>query len=286
MEASETFKCFIMSYHIGPRALERVAGREPNLLFADCIHHLLSGHRPAHHQLRAANALASRPPSAGVLESHFRELFAIDPNPIASALHQVSSPSALVRLWNALNSLAGVTTPVALSGQGHNTARPVRRTLRNGEFPLMDLNVTAVGVLADIVMDMLSRRQQKLENRPLQNASAVSALARILGQEQKIIYEASLYFEAHAGAKVADLSRALGCHPRTVERQFRQEGLAAIELKRACALAGATHDLWGSASLSDIAFARGYSDQAHMSREIARSTGGLSPSFLRSVGAS
>lgn len=275
-----------MSYHLGPRALERVAGREPQLLYTDCILHLLSGHQPALRQFRAAQALASRPPSAVVLETHVRELWAIDLNPIARAFHQIGSLSGCIRLWNACNSLPDVTAPISLSDDQCSEPPEVKRRVRLGVLPLIDTSVTAAGILADVAMDTCSRAKNRSEKHPSQSASAVSNLARLLGQEQRIVYEASLFFEAHAGAKVADLSRALGCHPRTVERQFQQEGLKAIELKRACALVGATHDLFGSESLADIAQARGYSDQAHMSREFARSTGGLSPSFVRNVGSS
>jgi len=271
-----------LSYHISPRVLERLAGREPDDLFANCVHHILTGDQPALRQHEAAQAFTSKPPSAAVLEQHIRELWELDLNPLARVARQVRSPASVTRAWNAFNASGNVTTPLLL-GESHHAHQPLaKRTLRSQVFPLMDVNLTTASVLVEVILDTVQRTVR--QHRPgTSDESSISGLARILGKEHTIVHDASLFFEAHPGANVAALSRALGCHPRTVERQFRQQGLTAIDLKRACALVGATRRLWTAASLADIACAQGYADQAHMSREISRSTGGLSPSFLRSL---
>lgn len=268
-----------MTYHISPRVLEMLARGAPKRPFADCIQHVLSGSQPANRQFQLVQALASKPPSVGVLERHIRELWTIDLNPIARLAHQLKSPLGAARIWNAYNAAGNVTTPSFFSLESKSTEHLPKKILPSRTFQLIDLSTTLIEILTEVLTRTTTR---KTENSPLSSNPHVSTLARILGQEHRIVYEASLFFEAHPGANVAELSKALGCHQRTLERQFRHEGLTAVALKRACALVGASRDLWAGASLAEIAYTWGYADQAHMSREISRATGGLSPSFLRS----
>lgn len=141
---------------------------------------------------------------------------------------------------------------------------------------LLDAYQTSLGRLLRINQNAGSWANAVEDNR-------VSNIARILGAGALVI-ELSEFFETDPLARVDDAYRALGVHPRTVERRMRELGLPTVMLKRACMLARATHDLlWSGKSFSDIARRRGYADAAHLSRVISTATGGMTPTMVRGL---
>lgn len=271
-----------MSYHVFPRALERLGGKGPKAVFADSVHHILNGSQSAMRLFEAARPLASSAPSPLSIEQMLRELWAVDLNPMAQVARKVRSTYSIVRCWNAYSSSGNVSTPLVLQGEKGAMGRP-QQEVHTPKLPILTPTMTSASIFIDVLTETINRANRKQQIDDSFITPRVSGIARVLGQQSRIVYEASLFFEANPGSNVAALSRALGCHQRTIERQFREEGISAIKLKRACALVGATNDLWGTSSLAEIAAAHGYSDQAHMSREIRHSTGGLSPTFFRNL---
>lgn len=270
-----------MSYHIGARVLERLRGRTESAQLAQGLRHVLCGELPAQRFILAAHALRGEHPSSGAIERQVRELWALDLNPAAQLARQVRSARGLEKFWNAYNARGNVALPsrLTVSGQGARSARLASGNLPNNSPMLMDVALALVDVALDTVRRSVERHRvghQAADHR-------VSDLALVLGSRSSVVYETSLCFEANPGLSIAKLSRELGCHPRTLARQFRAVGLTPVELRRACRLVGATRDLWTGLSLTEIAMTHGYADLGHFSREVSRATGGMSPRFLRQI---
>lgn len=89
---------------------------------------------------------------------------------------------------------------------------------------------------------------------------------------------------APEGWRVGDLAARLGVHPVSLTRAFRRAyGMPVTAYRRRLRLRHAAADVVGSdRSLCDIAHAAGYSDQAHMCRDVREATG-MPPSRLREV---
>lgn len=270
-----------MAYHVSTRVLERMAGQPDRSLLASCVHHIGAADTSVSRHLQVGLSVASSALPAGVLERHIRELFALDLNPIAQMARRVRSMPAAVRAWNAVHNKSAYHVRWLIPSQGSDARRLAPRLVNPSLPNPVPCREVALGLL-DVAMDMVASSARRPAAQVIQPGLSVSGLAQVLGQEGRLIQEASLFFESQPGGSVEELSRALGCSRRTLERQFREECLTAIELKRACALAGATRDLlWGQASLTEIAVNHGYADLAHMSKEIRRATGGLPPQLLR-----
>lgn len=89
---------------------------------------------------------------------------------------------------------------------------------------------------------------------------------------------------APEGMRVRDLAEQLGVHPVSLTRAFRRAyGMPVTAYRRGVRLRRAAADVVGSdRNLCDIAHATGYSDQAHMCRDVREVTG-MPPSRLRKV---
>lgn len=89
--------------------------------------------------------------------------------------------------------------------------------------------------------------------------------------------------ELAAGGRLRDVARAIGVSPRTLQRRLRQRGLAPPEFWRSLGRARrAALELSGGGALVEIAAACGFSDQAHMTRELKRWFA-MTPAQLRSA---
>ena len=102
----------------------------------------------------------------------------------------------------------------------------------------------------------------------------------MLGLGSSAASDAALAFESDAELRVDDVARLLGCHRRTLQREFKASGITAETLKRACRLSRATALLPTALTLTEIAHETGYSDHAHMTRAFVASCA-LAPSILR-----
>lgn len=89
--------------------------------------------------------------------------------------------------------------------------------------------------------------------------------------------------ELAAGGRLRDVARAIGVSPRTLQRRLRQRELAPPEFWRSLGRARrAALELCGDGALVEIAAACGFSDQAHMTRELKRWFA-MTPAQLRSA---
>lgn len=89
--------------------------------------------------------------------------------------------------------------------------------------------------------------------------------------------------ELAAGARLAEVAGRLGVSPRTLQRRLRQQGLAPPDFWRSLGRARrAALELRHDAALVEIAADCGFSDQAHMTRELKRWFA-MTPTQLRSA---
>src|SRR5471030_2609383 len=98
--------------------------------------------------------------------------------------------------------------------------------------------------------------------------------------ERSAAAEAIWIFEREGGMPVESLAGRLGCKKRTLERELQAVGLTAGKLRLAGMVVGASKQLQGAASLTQIAADQGFSDLAHMTR-VFKASCGMSPSALR-----
>jgi AraC-like DNA-binding protein len=109
---------------------------------------------------------------------------------------------------------------------------------------------------------MLDLCERWLRDSPKPPDSVVSAVGMILASRGSV--------------RLAEVHRRLGVHGRTLQRRFRAAvGLRPKQLARIARLQSVLLGLrrGGSATLTEIALASGYADQAHLTREFKKLTG-------------
>lgn len=272
-----------MSYHIACRGLERLTGAPEKSLFVEGVRHVLEGDVPAARLLEAARRWGAASVTTGMLEPHVRELWALDLNPMALLARRVRSVALAKQAWNFYNAGANLAAPSTFVLESLTVSTPVFDTARE-QAPHLPVLREVMRVLAAVVLDTVMSNQAPTHRAQSALLDSVSSLALRLDLEGGLLHEASLCFEDAPKTSVPQLARALGCQRRTLERQFAAEGLTALTLRRACALVGATRDIWGDGRLADVALKHGYTDLAHLSKTFACSVGGLTPTLLRRLG--
>lgn len=124
------------------------------------------------------------------------------------------------------------------------------------------------------------------------HATVASAHAALIVTLRRMAHEARDFdliaaetlrlLDRQPNARISRLSRHLGFSSRTLERRFRQAtGLGMKTYARIQRMQQSLHDLsQPGASLIDIAYRRGFSDQAHLTRELV-ALAGYRPSEVR-----
>ena len=107
----------------------------------------------------------------------------------------------------------------------------------------------------------------------------LSELAQMLGLGSGAASEAALVFESESALRVDALAPRLGCHDRTLQREFKGYGITAEMIKRASMLSRATMLSPTALTLTEIAHEAGYSDHSHMTRAFVASCS-LAPRIL------
>lgn len=266
------------SFHIAPRALDLGRAFSPGILFADSVRHVIDGHVASGPYYRIATSRSALALSESALERRMRTLFALDLNPLICMTRQLDSELALFRAWNTYQKHVTLAVRTVIHGTSTESFHVDRKQISYATDPTAarSAGLCAIEILRSAARDKRERRTVSGDHRNLR----LSGIAAELGLQHSIVFDVALCFEQDRGLNVSRLCRALGCHRRTLERQFRSFGLTVEQLKMASALAGATQSLWGTASLTDIAFEHGYSDQAHMTRAFHHACG-MPPSVLR-----
>lgn len=269
-----------LSFHIAPRALDLDRAFSPKYLFADSVQHVIDGHVAAdrYHQICTKSSAMGLKESS--LEQRMRELFALDLNPLISMTRQLGSEAALFNAWNTYQKHVSLAVRTTIHGNSKESFGVERRQISYAIDPpaARDAALCAIDILTGVARNNRERGQLAGDLTPL----CLSGIAADIGLQHTVVFEVVLCFEEQPDLNVARLCRALTVHNRTLERHLTDFGITALELKMACALTGATNSLWGTSSLSEIAFDHGFSDQAHMTRAF-RHACGLTPMVLRSL---
>lgn len=276
----QTFMSAGLTFHIAPRALNVDRAFAPMYLFADSVRHVIDGHVEADPYYRIAIKRAAVALNDSMLERRMRELFALDLNPLISMTRRLGSELALFKAWNTWQEHVSLAVRTMIRGNSNESFRVARRQVSYAVDPPAARNagLCAIDILSGVARDN-RRRGYVVDDRA---NWGLSGIALELGLQHTVVFEAALYFEQNRGMNVSRLCRSLGCHRRTLERHFREFELTPENMKMASALIGATNSLWGTSSLTEIAFEHGFSDQAHMTRAF-RHACGMPPSVLRGL---
>jgi AraC-like DNA-binding protein len=223
----------------------------------------------------------------GSVTDRLGELLAVDLNPVGHALRLAFDDVTYRRIWGFFNERGNVVSKIGYDGSrvpDHVELSEVELQSTRGEKKnVLDAHEKMLFSYQNVLLMQLRQNQDpRLRDWKLED-SKVSAVARIYGAGQ-LILELSEFFEEFPAAKVSDACRSLTVHPRLLERRMNELGMTAVKLKRACMLSRATHEiLWGQRSFGEIAKNCGYSHGAHLNRAVYLATGGMTPSFLRSL---
>jgi AraC-like DNA-binding protein len=267
-----------LSFHIASRALNLDRDFSPRHLFADSVRHVIDGHVDSVRYLQISTRSAAQGMTESTLERRMRELFSLDLNPLICMTRQLDSELALYNAWNTYQKHVSLSVLTLINGKSNESFAVDRQPVSYDKDPpaARDAALCAIDILKDAA-------RFKREHKRAANDAAkgrLSTIAARLGLQHTVVFEAALCFEETGSLNVTGLCRALAVNRRTLERHFKEIGLTALDLKMACALAGATNSLWGKSSLTEIAFEHGFSDQAHMTRAFQHACG-LPPSVLR-----
>lgn len=247
--------------------------------FASSVLHALSGHVPYGRCFQAATSAELRGMSADALERAIVEQLEVDLNPLTQAPKMIGSLEQLVRGYNAYTSGA-TNLGVRWKVLAVDAAKPVSRHSVRVQTPTDP--VTAQHARFAVLQVSLRRVQANARQGQAERIAQVSDLSTLLGLTHSAAHEASLVFEQEGELALPELARRLGCHPRTLQRRLREEGVGAEALRQACRLLRATNAMSSSQNLAQVAAECGYADQSHMIRAFRRSCG-MPPGFFMSL---
>ena len=267
-----------LAFHIAARALNLDRAFSPRYLFADSVRHVIDGHVAAGRYYQISTHSSAVALNESALERRMRELFALDLNPLICMTRRLGSELALFKAWNTYQEYVSLAVRTIIQGNPNASYGVDRRQISYAVDPPAARNA---GLCAIDILSGAARNKREHGQAPtIPDKWRLSGIAAGLGLQHTIVFDAALYFEENRGRNVAKLARTLGCQSRTLQRHFKDFGVTASNLRMASALAGATNSLWGTASLTEIAFEHGFSDQAHMTRAF-RHACGMPPSVLR-----
>lgn len=265
-----------MAYALLALALESErAALSPKGFFAHSISNLLNLHTPLKRYHEAGRAFRASGGSASRLEALLRHHVQLDLNPFVQCMAASRSEDGALAIHAEYNRRAkGLTirTEIRLGFGGKLELTKRERSSSSGSDPTVCQDAHLVA------MDAIVSAATQSEPRP----RTLGSLAEGIGLGETVGLDVAAVFDHASRTTVDAMGRELGCHPRTLQRQLRREGLSLESVKRASMLLKATSMLSGSATLTQIAYEAGYSDQAHMTRSFVASCS-LPPSLLRSA---
>ncbi|MEO8152585.1 MAG: helix-turn-helix domain-containing protein [Rhizobacter sp.] len=270
-----------LAYHVVVLALEASAGWTPMARFAESILRACQGHLAYQRYLIAGEAREREGATEGVVERLVGDWLATDLNPATQAMRSLRHASNVVWALNSYTQSAnvGVRTSIQLvdADAAGAPALAVNRDLRASP---VDPVLCRAGVVS--MMSALVAGAGRHADQGASAQTSITGIAHQLGVQHSAAAEAAAVLENRGGIKVALLARHLGCHPRTLERRLRAEGVTAELLRRATRLLRASARLRTTDSLTVIATDEGFSDLAHMSRSF-KAASGMSASLLRQM---
>ena len=257
-------------------------------MFSAAVGHALNGFVPTNHFHHAGRQTGEKRYSESAMAKAVTDELRIDLNPFLKCMVHATTRYNALLVHQSLNQLADlpVRTEVGFDGRGTLTFRS-RTASSSGYDPtacrdahLMGMHIILSSIAEPGTQTVADSEIPAWGGRRLRPPTCVSELAALLGLVSSVASDAALVFEADADVKVQNMARHLGCHSRTLQREFKASGLTAETLKRACMLSRATALLSTAMTLTDIAHEAGYADHAHMTRAFVTSCA-LPPSILR-----
>lgn len=239
--------------------------------------------------LRPPEALADRieyilwqPPGTGVAES----VHEVTPDANADLLIEVSDTHCRAMLYGPVTRTLEVRTR-ADCGYAvvhfHPGAMP--RLVDASPVELVD-SAVELRRLAGLPVDALGERLVQADSEVERLASLFQSFERLRWPPRDTFDRAlSHLLKREATPRVAELAEALNLSPRTLERAFRERvGLPPRTFHRILRLQSALSTLRSAPgrSLAEVAFATGYADHAHLTREF-RALTGRTPSDFRAA---
>jgi len=259
-----------MSWSLPIRALESFRRQSASHLFQESLHNILASHVPLSRTQQALHELGGNAPSVSSIEARLQEVAAVDLSPTGLLLSRIKSEQAIAEMVRAYNTHVEVIDPMQWEGRSLKPTQVVSK-----------LHLSLLEALGPFLLSARSRNARLATQPSPHSGFTVGDMARILNAPS-LVRDSCDFFAAFPRAKVADLYRMLGLHPRTAERRLAAEGVSGMRIKRACAISAASrYVLWSDLSLADIAQRFGYTDTAHLHHEFKRSTGGIPPSVYR-----
>lgn len=280
----------MVAYHALVRTLETFAHRPllPQQTFSAAVGHVLNGFVPTKRFHDAGRLAGTKRHSESAVAKVAADELRVDLNPLLKCMVHAATRYNALLVHQSLNQYADlpVRTEVGFDSQGTLTFRSRTESL-SGDDPtacrdthLMGMDIILSSIAESGTQTVAASEIPAWGGRRLRPPECVSGLAALLGLGSSVVSDAALAFEADAAIKVQDVARHLGCHSRTLQREFKASGLTAETLKRACMLSRATALLSTAMTLTDIAHEAGYADHAHMTRAFVKSCA-LPPSILR-----
>jgi len=262
-----------MSYSLPMRALQALRRKPGAKLFQENLDNVLSASTPLPEKTWLLAEMDTSAAALRALADRWRELAMLDLSPTGAYFSQGRTHSGIACLWNAYNTYSEVLDRSELTQHGIKPQKQISKP-----------HACLLEAYETFFEQAMGRNRQRTAGPSPQLGLNLKDVARVL-DAPSLIQDACDYFLSHPRARVCDLYGAMGLHPRTAERRFAAEGLAAVKIKRACAVSSASqYILWSNLSLADIAQRFGYTDTAHLHHEFKRSTGGIPPSVYRQAG--
>ena len=280
----------MFAYHTLSRTLETFAqGPLPaQQMLSTAVGHVLNGFVPTDRFHDAGRLAGAKRYSESAMAKIATDELSVDLNPLLKCLVHATTRHNALLVHRSLNQYADlpIRTEVGFDSRGTLTFKS-RTESSSGEDPtacrdthLMGMDIILSSIAGPGPQTIADNKISAWGGRRLRPPECVSGLAALLGLGSSVASDAALAFEADTAIKVQDIARHLGCHSRTLQREFKASGLTAETLKRACMLSRATALLSTTMTLTDIAHEAGYADHAHMTRAFVASCA-LPPSILR-----
>lgn len=166
------------------------------------------------------------------------------------------------------------------------------RWLRRAAVMLPGLNIDAFEVFGDALAPLLARLAAASDDASCVASFDAWIAARcatdgaLLSSDPLVRRTVDLLLDRDGQCRMASVARALGVHPRTIQRRFQSavgltpKAFAQIRRTQAVIRRAAETDGAASPSWSRAAAEAGFADQAHLTRDVRRRTM-MSPTRLR-----
>ena len=280
----------MVAYHALTRSLEAATHVQLSArgMFAASVGHVLHGFVPTDRHHHAGRLAVATRQSESAMSTIVTDQLCIDLNPFVRCMVHASTRHGALLVHQKLNQLAdlAIRTEVGFDASGLLTVG-IRTASPSGEDPAVcrDVHLMGMDIILSGIVELGTQTNADNDiyaggNTRLKSPDRISGLAAFLGLGSSLASDAALVFETDAEINVQDLSQHLGCHSRTLQREFKAYGLTAETIKRACMLTRATALLSTTMTLTSIAHEAGYADHAHMTRAFVRSCA-VPPSILR-----